>query len=213
MRRISTLCCALAGALWTGGASFAQVDLGQEDAKGAGQQVEQGAGEAEVSVDVGAAARSGAQADVGVEAAPGARVDVNVPARRANPDGNRWRYRWHNGAWWYWTPANSWVIWRGGRWVPYRAGLVFGGPRYYYGPRYYRGSRYYYDPGYGYPRRYYSGYRGYYYGPRYYRDGWYRNRGARQGAALGGAIGGAVGGEAGARIGAGIGAAAGRERR
>ena len=35
------------------------------------------------------------------------------------PGVNQWRYRWHHGTWWYWTPRSNWVYWLGNRWVPY----------------------------------------------------------------------------------------------
>ncbi len=31
----------------------------------------------------------------------------------------RWRYKYYNGEWWYWLPANRWVYWRGTRWNNY----------------------------------------------------------------------------------------------
>lgn len=67
-----------------------------------------------------------------------------------------WRYARHGGRWWYWTPSNRWVVWLGGRWVPYRVG-IFSSRGYGYG----RGG---YWNG---PSRYRMGYRGY--GPRPFR--------------------------------------------
>jgi len=168
------------------------------------------AGPGGVNVDVDRAGRQSGPA--------GAGVNVDVDGARGNgPDANRWRYRWHNGAWWYWTTRNAWVIYRNGQWVPYET-YVTTQPT-YSGPGYSSGSAYYYDnsyygPNYYGPRRYYSGYRGYY-GPGY--RGYYgrpiiRDPGARQGAVIGGTIGGAVGGREGAAIGAGVGAAVGRGR-
>ena len=43
-------------------------------------------------------------------------------ASAANPQGtggDTWRYRQHRGLWWYWLPSEKWVIWSGGKWVPY----------------------------------------------------------------------------------------------
>jgi hypothetical protein len=83
-----------------------------------------------------------------------------------------WRYRYHNGRWWYWTPNNYWMYYGGGRWYRHGAYAGYGyGPRYGYGYRYpyrgYYGYRGYgpYRGGYGYGRRYGTGYRGYYPGP------------------------------------------------
>ena len=35
--------------------------------------------------------------------------------------GETWRYRKHQGMWWYWLPSDSWVYWTDGKWVPYDA--------------------------------------------------------------------------------------------
>jgi hypothetical protein len=150
-----------------------------------------------------------------------------------------WRYRIHNGEWWYWMPANYWMYYRGGRWIPYDA-VVYRRPVIVNrGPYYYRdGYRYgnYWGPGYSYYRpgyRYWDGYRyrpgySYYRGPGYgyfgpyrygygqyaYRNPYYiRDPGVRAGANVGGAIGGAIGGRGGADVGARIGAGVGRARR
>ena len=32
-----------------------------------------------------------------------------------------WRYRYHNGRWWYWLPSNSWAVYDNGRWTAYDA--------------------------------------------------------------------------------------------
>ena len=37
----------------------------------------------------------------------------------AQPSGEQWRYRWHNGQWWYWLPSNRWAIWDGNTWKPH----------------------------------------------------------------------------------------------
>lgn len=31
----------------------------------------------------------------------------------------KWRYRWYEGTWWYWSPAKKWYVWAVDRWVPY----------------------------------------------------------------------------------------------
>jgi hypothetical protein len=173
------------------------------------------AGPGGVNVDV---ARDGRQ--IGPA---GAGLNANVDRAGDNgPNGNRWRYRWHNGAWWYWTARNAWVIYQNGQWVPYET-YVSTQPTYndptYSDPNYSGGSTYYgnsyYGPNYYGPRRYYSGYRGFYRpGYRgYYGRPIINNPGARQGAVIGGTIGGAVGGREGAAVGAGVGAAVGRGRR
>jgi hypothetical protein len=36
-----------------------------------------------------------------------------------------WRFRWHDGLWWYYTPDRSWVVWQGGRWLPYQRGALY----------------------------------------------------------------------------------------
>ncbi len=34
---------------------------------------------------------------------------------------NGWRYRYNNGAWWYWLPANRWMYYDNGAWQDYAA--------------------------------------------------------------------------------------------
>lgn len=38
-----------------------------------------------------------------------------------NPSGEKWRFRQHEGLWWYWLPSEKWVYWHEGKWVPYDA--------------------------------------------------------------------------------------------
>jgi hypothetical protein len=38
-------------------------------------------------------------------------------------DQNRWRFKWHNNVWWYWTPQNNWVVWIDNQWQPYSPGM------------------------------------------------------------------------------------------
>jgi hypothetical protein len=33
--------------------------------------------------------------------------------------GDKWRYRRHDGLWWYWTVAGRWVYWVDNHWVDY----------------------------------------------------------------------------------------------
>jgi hypothetical protein len=42
-------------------------------------------------------------------------------AGQENPQGETWRYRKHQGLWWYWLPSNKWVYWTDGHWAPYEA--------------------------------------------------------------------------------------------
>jgi hypothetical protein len=121
---------------------------------------------------------------------------VDVAASRS---GNRWRYRWHNNNWWYWTPENRWVYRNGNEWINYEAvntavpdarytsqaayGNYQSSPNGYYpGPyRYSTGFRGDYGPVYqgGYypgPYRYSTGYRGDY-GPVYQSGDYYGSGG------------------------------------
>ncbi len=41
--------------------------------------------------------------------------DASSPAAT----GEKWRYRRHQGMWWYWLPSNKWVYWSDDKWVPY----------------------------------------------------------------------------------------------
>jgi hypothetical protein len=41
-------------------------------------------------------------------------TDVSQP-------GESWRYRRHNGQWWYWLPSEKWAVWSGDRWTAYEA--------------------------------------------------------------------------------------------
>jgi hypothetical protein len=91
-----------------------------------------------------------------------------------------WRYRYHNGRWWYWSPNNYWLYYgnngwhRHGYYGGYGSGYGYGyrsPDRGYYGYRGYPNRGYYgyrgypYRGGYGYGRRYGTGYRGYNRGP------------------------------------------------
>ncbi len=84
-------------------------------------------------------------------------------------DGNataaRWRYRRHNGRWWYYTPANNWMVFHNNAWAPYQAGMFAGEQRMTSQPV----RRYSYNPG-------FQGNAGYY--PRVYRAP--RNYGANR---------------------------------
>lgn len=98
----------------------------------------------------------------------GANVPGNVAASGPVQD-NQWRYRWHNGRWWYWTPANNWVVYLNNAWRPYTPGMFDSGyfgtsnSGTYYTP--YSGYRYYSPYGYSYRSYPYYGNYGYGYGP------------------------------------------------
>ena len=32
---------------------------------------------------------------------------------------NHWRFKYHQGRWWYWMPEEHWVYWSSSRWVRY----------------------------------------------------------------------------------------------
>jgi hypothetical protein len=68
--------------------------------------------------------------DVPAAADVSARGDSAVS--KAN-DANRWRYKHHQGRWWYWLPSERWVVWKDGRWIdPPTQTIVTdnGGPEY-----------------------------------------------------------------------------------
>jgi hypothetical protein len=98
----------------------------------------------------------------------------------ANQSGDRWRYRWHNGAWWYWTPENRWVYRNGNEWINYQPAVTVVPDTGYSSPPaygYYQSTANGYYPG---PYRYTTGYRGYYapvyQGGYYYGPGGYYGR-------------------------------------
>lgn len=62
--------------------------------------------------------------------APANTPNNNVPAEL------KWRYKWHNGQWWYWSPDERWMIWDKNSWTVYDpatykapAGFAKPGPR------------------------------------------------------------------------------------
>lgn len=62
--------------------------------------------------------------------APANTPNNNVPAEL------KWRYKWHNGQWWYWSPDERWMIWDRNSWTIYDpatyqapAGFAKPGPR------------------------------------------------------------------------------------
>jgi hypothetical protein len=46
-------------------------------------------------------------------------VQGDDSTRQSNNRSNAWRYRWHNGEWWYWHPEQYWLIRRNGQWSRY----------------------------------------------------------------------------------------------
>ena len=104
----------------------------------------------------------------------------------ANQSGDQWRYRWHNGMWWYWTQENRWIYSNGNQWFNYEPAVTAAPDAGYssqpaYGYYQSNPNGYYPNPN-GYypgPYRYSTGYRGYY-GP-VYQDGYYYGPGGYYG--------------------------------
>jgi hypothetical protein len=46
-------------------------------------------------------------------------ADDYDPPPEISPNAERWRYSFHNGHWWYFTPQRKWLYWSQGRWVDY----------------------------------------------------------------------------------------------
>ena len=42
----------------------------------------------------------------------------DTTAQKQQPS-ESWRYRRHDGLWWYWLPSNKWVYWTGNQWAPF----------------------------------------------------------------------------------------------
>jgi hypothetical protein len=91
------------------------------------------------------------------KAAANAAGDQKAVAKQqgnSNATEARWRYRRHNGRWWYYTPANNWMVFQNNAWAPYKPGMFAGEQRMTSQPV----RRYSYDPGQGnagyYPRVY-----------------------------------------------------------
>jgi hypothetical protein len=56
---------------------------------------------------------------IGTAADPAAHAPAAVAPGGASGGGDAWRYKQHRGFWWYWLPSEKWVIWSGGKWIPY----------------------------------------------------------------------------------------------
>lgn len=133
----------------------------------------------------------------GVTQTPIAGPNTGVPSNAnaavaANSSGDQWRYRWHNGNWWYWTPENRWLYRNGNEWANYEPAITFApDPGYATQPTYgdygpnpygYYSRPYRYSTGYGGYYNYRPGYRGGYYGP----GGYYGRPGISIGTRRGG---------------------------
>jgi len=40
-------------------------------------------------------------------------------AATSQPAGDAWRYKYHEGRWWYWMPSNSWAWYDGRQWIAF----------------------------------------------------------------------------------------------
>lgn len=63
------------------------------------------------------AATASAQSSTAVGVLPATAAN-SVPLS-ARPD--QWRYRWHQGYWWYYTPRQDWLIYENNAWRPFIA--------------------------------------------------------------------------------------------
>jgi hypothetical protein len=55
----------------------------------------------------------------GIQPQPDSATAAGQAASAEKSQGETWRFRQHQGLWWYWLPSNKWVYWTDGRWVPY----------------------------------------------------------------------------------------------
>lgn len=78
----------------------------------------------------------------GSDAAPAIASDGDTSSDDAgiSADDNRWRYRQHDGHWWYWLPSNRWVVWSDGSWIDPPMHTIESGPidgsQYHSAPQY-----------------------------------------------------------------------------
>ena len=61
------------------------------------------------------------------QAAEGQAIGSQAPGSDAQKltspsTGESWRFRWHQGQWWYWQPSNRWVYWSNDQWNSYEPG-------------------------------------------------------------------------------------------
>ncbi|MEX2315581.1 MAG: hypothetical protein WD669_00410 [Pirellulales bacterium] len=50
---------------------------------------------------------------------PAATSDKPDSAAPTQATGDSWRFKRHDGLWWYWLPSEKWVYWSGDGWVDY----------------------------------------------------------------------------------------------
>jgi len=169
---------------------------------GVGADVRANPGDASVRTGVGTDPRDGADSRLDRGDVRNDNRDIRNDSRLDNRQGsdnrggdNQWRYKFHNGTWWYWLPENRWVYWNNGSWANYDAATYAAQPTYNTQPSY---NSYNYDNG-GYNGPYTSGYGGYpYYGRGYYGGGYYPGYGYG-GVGIGIDVGGGRGGDRGGR--------------
>jgi hypothetical protein len=172
----------LSGAANAGGTVATQGNSGQASIANSTSQPTVGGGQVGASGQAGVGGYGGQNLGAGaaidtqqqLQAENQAAVAANQNAQAGADRNARWRFRQHNGEWWYWTPQNTWMIHRGGNWIVYD-------PNTYTVPQTYSsGGGYYVEPGYSnrqyYSRGYRSGYapRSYGYSQDYYDGGYGR---------------------------------------
>jgi hypothetical protein len=78
-------------------------------------------------INVGAGANVGPRTDVGAGAnvgRPGVRAEGRLDTGNnvGTDRGERWRFRFDNGRWWYWSPENRWSYYDNNNWTEYQGG-------------------------------------------------------------------------------------------
>ena len=69
-----------------------------------------------VSVMMAPAARAGVSEGAAALPSGGSTVSVR---QSQQPAVESWRYKWHNGNWWYFQTNKQWLFWDGTRWTTY----------------------------------------------------------------------------------------------
>jgi hypothetical protein len=76
------------------------------------------------NINVQAQPNVGAQiqpnANLQVQSGVGAQIQTQATAQE------QWRFKMHNGTWWYWMPDNYWMIYRDGSWTRFGAAADVG---------------------------------------------------------------------------------------